>query len=124
MKHVICVWLILAGAGAVCADSDPLTIRSGELAVTLPSDAGTPARRAVEAFVREARDRAGADSGDAAGYRCVVSSPYGSAISNEAILTLNTCPPITGLQNGDFENWPSGTPGRTREARRGRSGER
>jgi hypothetical protein len=48
------------------------------------------------------------DSGDLANYRCVVSNSYGSVVSDEASLTFNSCIPSAGLQNGDFENWPSG----------------
>jgi len=50
-----------------------------------------------------------ADANDEAAYRCVVTSECGSATSNEATLNLDTCPPYTPFQNGDFEDWPSGS---------------
>jgi hypothetical protein len=49
-----------------------------------------------------------ADGSDVASYRCVVSDAFGSATSNAAALTLQSCLPSAGLENGDFENWPSG----------------
>ncbi len=49
----------------------------------------------------------GADSSDAADYRCVVSNDHGSATSNEAALTVTSCSAPT-LLNGGFEGGNTG----------------
>jgi hypothetical protein len=49
----------------------------------------------------------GADSSDAANYRCVVTNPYGNDTSNEASLTISTCStPV--VVNGNFEGGNTG----------------
>jgi len=48
------------------------------------------------------------DSNDEANYRCVVTATCGSVNSNEAVLEIDPCAPYTTLENGDFDDWPSG----------------
>ncbi len=44
-----------------------------------------------------------ADANDAANYRCVVTGGCGSGTSSEAALTISSCVPPAGLQNGYFD---------------------
>ncbi len=50
-----------------------------------------------------------ADDNDVGGYHCLVTDDCSSTNSNEAELTIDTCGIAIIFQNGDFENWPSGS---------------
>ncbi len=47
----------------------------------------------------------GADVGDEANYRCVVTGGCGSATSNQAALSIDSCAPYLSLVNGAFDDY-------------------